>query len=58
MLSQKQQVQDSLSSMENELSRCQKERDKQKLIASQQTAQVNEIKDQLRNEAEQSKQLQ
>ena len=58
MLSQKQQVQDSLSSMENELSRCQKERDKQKLIASQQTAQVNELKDQLRSEAEQSKQLQ
>ena len=57
MLSQKQQVQDSLSAMENDLSRCTKDRDKQKLIATQQATQISELKDQVRSESDQSKLL-
>ena len=58
MLSQKQQVQDQLSQIENELSRTTKERDKQKLIATQQASQISELKDWVQEEAEQAKALQ
>ena len=58
MLSQKQQVQDQLSQAENDLSRCAKERDKHKLTATQQAAQIAVLKEEVRSAQDNARLLQ
>ena len=58
MLSQKQHVQDQLAQVENDLSRTTKDRDKQKLLVSQNLAQIEDLKNQIRAENDASKALQ
>ena len=58
MLSQKQHVQDQLAQVENDLSRTTKDRDKQKLLVSQNQAQIEDLKNQIQAENDASKALQ